>query len=430
MTARVAADRGRRIEISAELRDGDELLAEADGAFLHVPLEHFLATPEGAPPARPGRSGSGAAREGEPGQDLAHDPLGDERGHVGRADRGRQHLDDVGADEVAPSGDLAAAGTQQVAGGHPARLGRARPGRERGVEHVDVDGQERRAVADDLERALDDRVDPELADVVHEERRDPALGLPGELVGPGPVAAEADLDVPLRVDVPSSTSRYIGVPCERSPPKTSGPVSVCVSKWTRPTGPTRAATARMFGSEIEWSPPSTIGIAPGVDDLADERLDRRVRPLGVGGQDRRVAEVDDPQLGERVDAHLEVRPGGQLAARIARGPKRVPGRSETRSSVGAPTIATSTPSSSAGVLRVGRPAEREQPGVVRLLRRPRPRQRSSGSIIRRSSQTTRTSDFQAGGHRSCCEQISSCGGGIRTPHLRSPPMSRIIFAAG
>lgn len=47
VTATVAADRGRRIEVSAQLRDGDELLAEAEGAFLHVPLEHFLATPEG-----------------------------------------------------------------------------------------------------------------------------------------------------------------------------------------------------------------------------------------------------------------------------------------------------------------------------------------------------------------------------------------------
>ena len=47
IASRVTAERGRRIEISAELRDGDELLAEADGAFLHVPLEHFLATPEG-----------------------------------------------------------------------------------------------------------------------------------------------------------------------------------------------------------------------------------------------------------------------------------------------------------------------------------------------------------------------------------------------
>ena len=47
IASQVTVERGRRIEISAELRDGDELLAEADGAFLHVPLEHFLATPEG-----------------------------------------------------------------------------------------------------------------------------------------------------------------------------------------------------------------------------------------------------------------------------------------------------------------------------------------------------------------------------------------------
>ena len=43
----VTAERGRRIEISAELRDGELLLADAEGTFLHVPLEHFLATPEG-----------------------------------------------------------------------------------------------------------------------------------------------------------------------------------------------------------------------------------------------------------------------------------------------------------------------------------------------------------------------------------------------
>jgi hypothetical protein len=33
--------------VDAELRDGPETLAEARGAFLHVPLEHFLASPEG-----------------------------------------------------------------------------------------------------------------------------------------------------------------------------------------------------------------------------------------------------------------------------------------------------------------------------------------------------------------------------------------------
>ena len=47
VSARVTGERGRRIEIAGELRDGDELLAEAEGTFLHGPLEHFLATPEG-----------------------------------------------------------------------------------------------------------------------------------------------------------------------------------------------------------------------------------------------------------------------------------------------------------------------------------------------------------------------------------------------
>jgi len=47
-SARVTGRRGRRIEIAGELRDGGgALLAEAEGTFLHVPLEHFLATPEG-----------------------------------------------------------------------------------------------------------------------------------------------------------------------------------------------------------------------------------------------------------------------------------------------------------------------------------------------------------------------------------------------
>ena len=43
----VESERGRRIRIEAELVDGDDVLAEAKGAFLHVSLEHFLATPEG-----------------------------------------------------------------------------------------------------------------------------------------------------------------------------------------------------------------------------------------------------------------------------------------------------------------------------------------------------------------------------------------------
>jgi acyl-coenzyme A thioesterase PaaI-like protein len=47
VTAWVTESRGRRIHIDGELREGAEILAEARGAFLHVPLEHFLASPEG-----------------------------------------------------------------------------------------------------------------------------------------------------------------------------------------------------------------------------------------------------------------------------------------------------------------------------------------------------------------------------------------------
>jgi acyl-CoA thioesterase FadM len=45
--SRVDDERGRRIHISGEIIDGDDILAQARGAFIHVPLEHFLGTPEG-----------------------------------------------------------------------------------------------------------------------------------------------------------------------------------------------------------------------------------------------------------------------------------------------------------------------------------------------------------------------------------------------
>ena len=47
VTARLAGERGRRLHVDGEITDGDEQLAEARAAFLHVPLEHFLRTPEG-----------------------------------------------------------------------------------------------------------------------------------------------------------------------------------------------------------------------------------------------------------------------------------------------------------------------------------------------------------------------------------------------
>jgi acyl-coenzyme A thioesterase PaaI-like protein len=47
LAATLDGERGRRLEISATLADGNELLADARGSFVHVPLEHFLRTPEG-----------------------------------------------------------------------------------------------------------------------------------------------------------------------------------------------------------------------------------------------------------------------------------------------------------------------------------------------------------------------------------------------
>ena len=47
VAARVTGSRGRRIHVDGELRNEDDVLAEARAAFLHVPLEHFLQTPEG-----------------------------------------------------------------------------------------------------------------------------------------------------------------------------------------------------------------------------------------------------------------------------------------------------------------------------------------------------------------------------------------------
>lgn len=45
--ATVTSSHGRRMHVDGQLLERDEILAEARGAFLHVPLEHFLVTPEG-----------------------------------------------------------------------------------------------------------------------------------------------------------------------------------------------------------------------------------------------------------------------------------------------------------------------------------------------------------------------------------------------
>jgi acyl-CoA thioesterase FadM len=43
----VEGEKGRRVYVRGELWESGELLTEARLAFVHVPLEHFLVTPEG-----------------------------------------------------------------------------------------------------------------------------------------------------------------------------------------------------------------------------------------------------------------------------------------------------------------------------------------------------------------------------------------------
>jgi acyl-coenzyme A thioesterase PaaI-like protein len=52
LRARVDDGSGRRIRTTGSITDGDAVLAEARVALLHVPLAHFLATPEGRAAAR------------------------------------------------------------------------------------------------------------------------------------------------------------------------------------------------------------------------------------------------------------------------------------------------------------------------------------------------------------------------------------------
>ena len=232
---------------------------------------------------------------------------------------------------------------------HPARLRRPGARREGRVEDVDVDREEDGPVADDLDRPPDDLADPELADVVHEEARDPVLGLPGELGLARPVAAQADLDVAARVDV-----ALLDEPVHRRPVRDLDAedlgagvgVGVEVDEADRAVAARRrrGCRARRSSGRRRARSGSRRRPAPG-RRVASIAACVRTGSAGITGA--------SPKSTTRSSAKASTfasrcGPGGQLAARIARGPKRVPGRSETRSSVGAPTIATSTPASSAG----------------------------------------------------------------------------------
>ena len=110
------------------------------------------------------------------------------------------------------------------------------------------------------------------------KRGDAALTLPLELGRPGPVAAKADLRVALpRIDVPASTSRYIGVPCETLEAEDLA-AGVGVRVEVDQARPGRACAASAVDARLG----DRVVAAEGdrhdarLGDLADEPLDRRV----------------------------------------------------------------------------------------------------------------------------------------------------------
>ena len=112
---------------------------------------------------------------------------------------------------------------------------------------------------------------------------------------------------------------------------------------------------------IEWSPPSTAGSAPAastwptVASIAACEVAGSAGTIGASPKSTTRSSANASTLTSRCG------PGGELAARIARGASRAPGRSETSSSIGAPTIATSKPSSSAGSCVIGMPTKLSRP---------------------------------------------------------------------
>ena len=255
-----------------------------------------------------------------------------------------------------PARDLATR-PEQIRGRHAAGLRRPGARCERGVEDVDVHGEEHRPVADRCDRSLDDLADSEVAHVVHEVRGDAVLALPGELRFSRPVAAQPDLDVSACVDVAVADEpvhgRAVGV-LHAEDLGAGVRVRVEVDEADGTVARGDSAHVRLRDRVVASQ---NDGDRARGDGLSDRALDLRVRPLSESAGTTAAS----PKSTTRSSASASIfasrcGPGGQLAARIARGPKRVPGRSETRSSVGAPITAMSTPASSAGSCVYGMPA--------------------------------------------------------------------------
>jgi hypothetical protein len=246
--------------------------------------------------------------ERDAGQDLAHDPVGDERRQVSRPELSRGHLDDVGANEL-QGGCEGTAGPEQIDGRHAAGLRGSRTGGKRRVEDVHVDRQEHGPGPDSCERAFDDDSDPELADLAHRKCRDPVLGLPGELGLAGPVTAKADLHVAARIDQaaldePVHRRAVRELDTEDLRARVGVRVEMDEPNGTRDRGARPHVRLRDRVVAAEHHRQNVC-----CQHFPHCALDRGVGKGRVCRHDRRVAEVDDAELGQRVYPHLHAGAG-------------------------------------------------------------------------------------------------------------------------
>ena len=128
---------------------------------------------------------------GNLGQELLHEASCRDGGDAGDVVHGCD-LDDVVADDVEvleATDDL-----EGVSGSEATRDGGAGTGGARGVEEVDVEGQEGLGVTDALDDLLDDGLHAQLVDLVGLDDRVAEVGGVGEILGTIEALADADLD--------------------------------------------------------------------------------------------------------------------------------------------------------------------------------------------------------------------------------------------
>ena len=260
-------------------------------------------------------------------QEVEQDLGREDRGDSGRI-IGRRHFHQIDADDVAAPGN-ALQQLHDLPIEEAAVAGRARAGRDRGVERVDVDRDVvARTFGDQLQHALG----AELAALAHRAdlRAAPARILVALARGRGDVA-DAELGQPGDVGLLRGAAHRVAMALAHAVPHVDEIQMRVdldqVDRWLVAEGTHAGDVDRMVAAQDHRH-----GAA--LEDLADRRLRVAVAGGGVGMHDVGVAHIDDPDLvGGQIDRVVLVVVGAAMAEREQgrgladpRGPKRAPAR--------------------------------------------------------------------------------------------------------